>query len=401
MPWPQAPGREPFVFLHSCGLGSSFVFEHPVEVLSVPWAARIGGFERLREFLDRHRQHFCAGYLGYDLRDDVEEVRPLRTPDQDRGPSLPVLWVAAFAERRELPRGVGGVDLFAGLQPAAEQEDRIAAARRTRAAHEGAVLDVIESIRAGDIFQANLTQPFDTRWDDDPRVLFARLCARSPAEFAAYVDAGAEGFQVLSSSPEEFLRRDAGLVRTRPIKGTRPRGANPVQDAALAAELADSRKDLAELAMIVDLLRNDLGKVARVDTVRVGPFPETMQLPQLHHLVATVTAELRDGVDTVDLLRATFPGGSITGAPKQRCMEILEDLEVARRGVYTGAIGHFGPGPFAHLNVAIRTLVRKSDGRVRFDVGGGVTARSDPAAEYQECLDKARGMLAALGARLG
>ncbi|MDA0375106.1 MAG: anthranilate synthase component I family protein, partial [Planctomycetota bacterium] len=300
----------------------------------------------------------------------------------------PVLSDVAFEERVDFgplpPPRVCDVIPATGLAP-----------MPTRVAYEDQVARVIEHIRAGDIFQANLTQPFTGRFGGDPRRLFRRLCAISPAPFAAFYDAG-DGLAVLSASPEEFLQLDGRDVRTRPIKGTRPRDPEPGRDAALRAALRASSKDLAELAMIVDLLRNDLGKVAEIGSVRVGPFPEEASFAQVHHLFATVSARLRAGVTIGDLLRATFPGGSITGAPKLRCMEILEQLEWVRRGVYTGSIGWLGPGPRLHLNVAIRTMVVR-EGVVRFHVGGGVTADSDPAAEYEETLHKAAGMLAALG----
>jgi anthranilate/para-aminobenzoate synthase component I len=184
-------------------------------------------------------------------------------------------------------------------------------------------------------------------------------------------------------------------LRTRPIKGTRPRGADAAADAALRAELLASEKDQAELAMIVDLLRNDLGKVAQVGTVAVGPFPEQASFAQVHHLFATVCARLQPGVSPGELLAAVFPGGSVTGCPKLRCLEILESLELVRRGVYTGAIGTFGPGPRLHLNIAIRTLVLK-DGRLRANAGGGITALSEPAQEFAETLHKMAGIERAL-----
>ncbi|MHC4078601.1 MAG: anthranilate synthase component I family protein, partial [Planctomycetota bacterium] len=234
--------------------------------------------------------------------------------------------------------------------------------------------------------------------DGDPRLLFWNLCHTSPAPFAAYLESGT-GESVLCSSPEEFLFVDGDDVRTRPIKGTRPRGATPAEDQALLQELLHSEKDQAELAMIVDLLRNDLGKVARPGTVQVGPFPEHDSYAQVHHTFATVSAKLRTDVSLVDLLRATFPSGSITGAPKLRCMEMLEELELCRRGVYTGAIGWIGPGRRMHLNVAIRTMACK-DGKVRFNTGGGITADSVPALEFEETLHKAVGMVQALDAEL-
>ncbi|MFN9275951.1 MAG: anthranilate synthase component I family protein, partial [Planctomycetota bacterium] len=267
----------------------------------------------------------------------------------------------------------------------------------TQGVYAARVAAVVEPISAGDLLHAYLTQPFTGRWQGDPRALFWRLCEQSPAPFAAYVEDG-HGTAVVSSSPEEFLWRDGESVRTRPIKGTRPRGAQRADDERLLAELVGSEKDQAELAMIVDLLRNDLGKVAKTGSVRVGPFPEHRSFAQVHHLFATVVAELRPGTSHVDLLRATFPGGSITGCPKLRCLEILEQLEVARRGVYTGAIGWFGPGDAMHLNVAIRTLVLR-DGALRGNAGGGVTALSDPHAEWRETLAKLAGIDRALQRR--
>jgi anthranilate/para-aminobenzoate synthase component I len=267
-------------------------------------------------------------------------------------------------------------------------------ARTTRPDFEAGVEAILEHIRAGDIFQANLTQPFSAEWDGDPRTLYWRLCEASPAPFSAYVEDG-NGTAVLSSSPEEFLFRDGSSVRTRPIKGTRPRGRDATSDAQLLHELLHSEKDLAELAMIVDLLRNDLGKVARTGSVSVGPFPEHASFAQVHHLFATVTAELDRTVTNGELLRATFPGGSVTGCPKLRCLQILEQIEIARRGVYTGAIAAFWPGDRMHCNIAIRTLVHRA-GRIRTNTGGGITTLSDPAAEYEETRHKLAGLERAL-----
>jgi para-aminobenzoate synthetase component 1 len=382
-----APRGEPVALLHSGGEGQVLGFRAAAELLRVV-DPDPGVFGALDAFLARHHTRTTVASFGYDLRDAIEAL-PRRIPaDLDQ----PVLLAAAFDERIEFgalpPPAPCDVPAATGLQPTP-----------TREAYEACVARVIEHIRAGDIFQANLTQPFTGRFDGDPRRLFQRLCAVSPAPFAAYFEDG-EGLAVLSASPEEFLRLDGRAVRTRPIKGTRPRDRDPARDDALRAELRASRKDLAELAMIVDLLRNDVGKVAEIGSVRVGPFPEQASFAQVHHLFATVEARLRGDVTVGDLLHATFPGGSITGAPKLRCMEILEELEWARRGIYTGSVGWIGPGPQMHLNIAIRTMVVR-DGIVRFHVGGGVTADSDPAAEYEETLHKAAGLLEALRAEVG
>ncbi len=373
----------PVALLHPCGRAPARLFTEPVDVLSLAPGEVDDAFPRLERFLAAHGSRACAGYLGYDLRDAVERLP--RTIADDF--PVPVLHLVAYAHERTWP--AAAVPPAPALRPA-----RGLCAHASRADYEARIRAVIEHIRAGDIFQANLTQPFTGDFDDDPRLLFWRLCEVSPAPFATYLETG-DGLAVLSSSPEEFLHLEGRGVRTRPIKGTRPRRGDPAADAAMLAELLASEKDQAELAMIVDLMRNDLGKVAATGSVRVGPFPEHDSFAQVHHLFATVTATLRQDARPVDLLRAAFPPGSVTGAPKLRCMEILEQLELVRRGVYCGAIGVIGPGPRAHLNVAIRTMVVRG-GRVRCNAGGGITAPSEPAREYDETLDKAMGMARAL-----
>jgi len=375
----------PVALLHGGGQGPTWLCTEPVASLTIPAGQWRGAFARIDAFLAEYADHRIVGWLGYDLGLDVEAWATAIADDL----ATPLVHLTAFASVQEFAdasaHGAPDVPAATDLHAHVGRED-----------YERRVAAVVEHIRAGDIFQANLTQPFTGGFDGDPRALFWRLCEQSPAPFAAYVEDGC-GTAVLSSSPEEFLWRDGCDVRTLPIKGTRPRGADPEQDAALLRELLASEKDQAELAMIVDLLRNDLGKVARTGTVEVGPFPEHASFAQVHHLFATVTGQLRDGVSAVDLLRATFPGGSITGCPKLRCLEILESLEVARRGVYTGAIGWFGPGERMHLNIAIRTLVHR-DGTVRGNAGGGITALSDPHLEWRESLAKMAGLERALQA---
>jgi para-aminobenzoate synthetase component 1 len=251
-------------------------------------------------------------------------------------------------------------------------------------------------IAAGDIYQVNLSQRFSGPLPVPPFDLYTRLRARNPAPFAAFLDFGE--MQILSSSPERFLQVEARTrqVRTRPIKGTRPRGNTPEQDADLGRELLLSEKDRAELVMIVDLERNDLGRVCETGSVHV---PELMVLerdPTVHHLVSTVAGRLPPERNRMDLLRAMFPGGSITGAPKIRAMEIIAELEPTRRGVYTGSIGWLGFTGDMDLNIAIRTFVVR-DGMAHFQVGGGIVADSDPEEEYEETLHKGRALMEALG----
>ena len=264
----------------------------------------------------------------------------------------------------------------------------------TRESYLKAVERVREYIFAGDIFQANLSQRFETPLTEPAWSLYRRLRERNPAPFAAFLDF--PGVAVLSASPERFLRVDAGgSVETRPIKGTRPRGVGPEHDAALGQALAESPKDRAENLMIVDLMRNDLSRVCAPGSVRVAELFALEQYATVHHLVSTVVGQLAPGADALDLLRAAFPGGSITGAPKLRAMEIIAELEPSRRGVYCGSIGYWSVTGELDTSIAIRTAVARN-GRVYFNAGGGVVADSDPADEYQETLDKARGLIDAL-----
>jgi para-aminobenzoate synthetase component 1 len=268
---------------------------------------------------------------------------------------------------------------------------------RSSFTHRGyldAVTRVREYIVAGDIFQANLSQRLEAPLEEDPWHLYRRLREVNPAPFAAYLEL--EGVAVASASPERFLQvAPDGRVETRPIKGTRPRGVSPLHDAALGQSLRDSEKDRAENLMIVDLLRNDLSRVCRPGSVRVPELFALEGYQTVHHLVSTVTGELAPGRDPFDLLAAAFPGGSITGAPKVRAMEIIAELEPSRRGIYCGSIGYVSASGAMDTSIVIRTLVCAA-GRVTCSVGGGIVADSDPESEYQETLDKARGLLLAV-----
>jgi para-aminobenzoate synthetase component I len=267
----------------------------------------------------------------------------------------------------------------------------------TRSGYCDAVRRVIDYLYAGDIFQANLSHRLQSRLAEPPFDLYRRLRRHNPAPFAAYLDFGE--LVVASSSPERFLRvsPDTRVVEARPIKGTRPRGKGPDEDAALRRELSESEKDRAEHVMIVDVLRNDLSRVCRPGSVRVPELFALEQYATVHHLVSTIVGELSLDRDVVDVLRATFPGGSITGAPKIRAMQIIAELEPTARGVYCGSIGYLSVTGALDTSIVIRTcLVLGED--VYFQVGGGIVADSDPEQEYRETLDKARGLIAALGA---
>ena len=267
----------------------------------------------------------------------------------------------------------------------------------SRRHYEDMVSRAISYIHAGDIFQANLTQRLlGTRPEGlSPFMLYRRLRALSPAPFGAYLTAG-PGLAIASASPERFLKlTPGGHVSTRPIKGTRPRGRTPAEDEKLARDLTGSEKDQAENLMIVDLLRNDLSRVCRLGSVEVKELAGLESFANVHHLVSEVRGTLFPNRGAVDLLRATFPGGSVTGAPKIRAMEIINELEPARRGPYCGAIAWIGFDGAMDSSIVIRTLVIK-DRQVAAQAGGGIVADSDPGAEYEEAMDKAWAMLQSL-----
>jgi para-aminobenzoate synthetase component 1 len=248
-------------------------------------------------------------------------------------------------------------------------------------------------ICAGDIYQVNLSHRLTARCGFTGWEIFEKLSAVSPAPFSAFLDCGE--FQIASSSPEQFLRLSSSHIVTCPIKGTRPRAAAPTRDAQLAYELQTSAKELAELVMITDLLRNDLGKVCEYGSVHVRELAKLEKFAQVQHLVSTVEGRLRNDVTHFAAFASCFPGGSITGAPKFHAMEIIDELEPVSRGPYCGAIGYLGFNRESQLNIAIRTAVCK-DGVAHFNVGAGIVADSDPTAEYEETLVKAAGFLAAL-----
>jgi para-aminobenzoate synthetase component 1 len=370
-----------------------------------------------------------VGYLGYDLGGLLERLPSIAPPDQDLPPLRLALhdWVVAW-DRRSGHAWLGGRaidgdgrrlarrldDVHARLSATSPRPSSMLArggssdgpfafrSNLDRGAYVEAVERVREHIARGDIYQANLTRRLETVFDADPWDLYRRLRTGDPSLFSAYLDLGPSQLTgrpraLLSASPEPYLSVDAdGQVKADPIKGTRPRGRDVAEDRALARELLASAKDRAENVMIVDVLRNDLGRVCRPGTVRVPRLCRLERTAAVQHLVSTVTGHLAAGRDAFDLLAASFPGGSITGAPKIRAMEILEELEPVRRGPYTGALGWIGPDGAMQTSILIRTFV--ADGRrLTLHVGGGITWRSDAADEWAETVVKARGPLGAIG----
>ena len=370
----------------------------------------------------------AVGWLGYELAESLEPRLARAAPD---GPGLPELGLLlvdrlialehatgrrfacalGFAEGEDAARVRADGNLAAwraelrALEaeaprpaPLPAQDPRGRAARpdlaRAAAEHAKAALFLLERIEAGDVYQACLTHRIEVPFPGDPWRLYRALRARNPAPFAAWLSL--DGLAICSSSPERFLRLAGdGRVESRPIKGTRPRASEPARDRALARALAESEKDRAENLMIVDLVRNDLGRVCATGSVAVPELRAIESYATVHQMVSTVEGRLREGCDLVDLLRAAFPPGSMTGAPKLAAMQLLAHLEPVCRGIYSGALGYFDLRGGADLSVVIRTAL-VAGGRAFVHSGGGIVADSEPAAEWRESLDKAQVLLEAI-----
>jgi para-aminobenzoate synthetase component 1 len=343
-------------------------------------------FDVLEAMLEAWRgpsEAILAGFLSYDLAAEIEDIGPVPPPDF----TFPQFYFALYDSSITLENQQWRSATTAWRGPAAFRS------RPDRAAFEASVERIVASIHAGDIFQTNLCRRLEA--DLDPSMawdLFERMRTISPAQYESYIQIDDQR-AILSISPELFLKVTAGVVESSPIKGTRPRGQDAAQDQALAAELLASKKDRAELAMIVDVVRNDLGRVCETGSVEVTQHAALMTLPTVHHLYSTVKGRLRGGL--VDLLRAAFPAASITGAPKIEAIRAAMREEGQRRGPCMGAIGWISMDGNMELSVAIRTAFT-SGGQVRYYAGCGITADSDPAAEFLESSHKAAAFVRAL-----
>ena len=364
----------------------------------------------------------CFGFWGYDLKNFVEPKLKRRAATDLE---IPDSWVGFYSSVLVFDHHLGKAWIVAtGLDADGTRtndrcardiqfwKDAIAAGARERCSKEvdsgvvrsnvsreqfvAAVERAQEYIRHGHIYQVNLSQRLSAEWKSSGWAFFMRLKEVSPAPFSAYLHCG--DFELASSSPEMFLRMSGSQIQTRPIKGTRPRDADATRDAQLSYELQTSAKEISELVMITDLLRNDLGRVSEFGSVQVPDLVRLEKYPHVQHLVSTVEGRLREDVTHFRAFSSCFPGGSITGAPKFRAMEIIDELEPISRGPYTGALGYLGFNRETQLSIIIRTgLVR--GGEVHFNVGGGIVAVSNAEAEYEETLAKAGGFLEALNRR--
>jgi len=365
----------------------------------------------------------CFGYFGYELKQFVEPQLPLTAQNDLELPECSVgfydslvvfdhqlcrVWLISTGLNEEgdrcPKRAQAAVEFWIEhLTEHGQVEPSTAALGQagsnaitstlSRDEYCDGVRRITDYIWQGDIYQANLTHRLATVTDLNGWPLYRRLATASPAPFSAFIQCGE--FQLASSSPEQFLQLSGNQVTTRPIKGTRPRGATPDLDARLGYELQSSEKERAELVMITDLLRNDLGRFCEYGSVTVPDLAKLERFAQVQHLVSTVTGRLRPGITHLQALASSFPGGSITGSPKIRAMEIINELEPVVRGPYTGCLGYLGFNRESQLNILIRTAICR-EGNAWFHVGAGIVADSDPEAEYEETLNKAAGWLAAL-----
>jgi para-aminobenzoate synthetase component 1 len=348
----------------------------------------------------------AVGFIAYDLANEIV-ARGRLTAVDDLG--LPLVDFARYRAVWRFDRASGRGEVLALDGAAAEHllgrlqrtppplgEPKLSTPRWELGddVYRARVERVIEYLRAGDCYQVNLSHRLRVELDElGVLPVYLRLRGQSPAPLGAFLHSA--GAYLLSNTPELFLRSEGGMLETRPIKGTRRRGGTSADDGLLRDELRASAKDHAEHLMIVDLERNDLGRVAVTGSVQVDGFARCVTLPTVHHLVSTVRAKLRSGVGLAEILRATFPGGSITGAPKLRSIEIIDELERVQRGPYCGALGWLGPGLRFDLALAIRTAVWRA-GELTLSVGGGIVADSTPDGELEETRIKAAAFLRAL-----
>jgi para-aminobenzoate synthetase component 1 len=408
----------PFLFSGSGAAGRRYSYAGggPLSTMDTDYGA--DPFETLSKALALSKAEpgpfpFTSGavaYFSYDLKGLIEPGVAFRKKDGPRIPlcmsaiydpvfvydheedagflvsrSAPDERIAAFMELLEDAPSLtaGAIPKAAGFSSDTSKKEYMASVIRAK-----------EYIASGDIYQINLSHRLSIQWQGDPFALYMKLLETHPAPSSSYLDCGE--FQIISNSPERLLKVTDSVAETCPIKGTRRRGNGPIEDNALMEELRASRKERAEHVMIVDLERSDLGKVCLPGSVEVSSFEEIVSYPHLHHMVSTIKGKLKASVDSPLALRALFPGGSITGAPKVRAMQIIDEIENSARAIYTGGIGWFDHGGASEVSIAIRTALYK-DGVLSLSVGGGIVADSVPEDEYDETILKAQDFLRALG----
>ncbi|NQV50495.1 MAG: anthranilate synthase component I family protein [Candidatus Marinimicrobia bacterium] len=347
----------------------------------------------LSDFLTMHEQAFCPGFLSYDLGLKIQGVTSRHKPD------VPLAIFQAYENWVEYDQGSIVVNtrdpeyikqienmIQELIEPQIPQTPLKLENSVNQDDYRRNIKKIHDYIRAGDFYQLNYTQHLKATTSESPRSLFSRMIGKHPAAYAGYFEY--EQLTLISLSPELFLRHLQGVLTTEPIKGTRPRGITGDQDESLKLELLNSAKEEAELFMITDLLRNDLGKVCKIGSIQLEAVKGIKKLPKVWHTYSRISGKLAESYQPLDALLSMFPGGSITGCPKKRAMEVIDELEIESRGIYTGSIGYFHPDGEFSFNIAIRTLVQKG-AQLSLGTGGGITIDSGWEAEWAELMIKA------------
>ncbi len=418
---------QPFAVFSSRGTSAQLVSESGVSPLhGNPWNLLedlMTPFAPMAEFDSPLPLGGCFGFWGYNLQSFVEKKAPAWAPNDLNLPDCYVGFYGSLLvfdhhlnkqfivatglgldssrtdERASSQAEFWKLTILKGQEPQTPRDQAHGTPNLSSNLDRESYIRKVEQaqfyIQQGDIYQVNLAHRLHTRHDWRAQDIFLNLLDQSPSPFAAFLNCG--DFQIISSSPESFLRLSGDRIRTRPIKGTRPRHADPTRDAQLTYELQTSPKEMAELVMITDLLRNDLGKICEFGSVQVPELVRLERFPQVQHLVSTVEGKIQNKISHLAALKSCFPGGSISGAPKSRATEIIDQLETVPRGPYTGALGYLGFNRESQLSMIIRTVLNRGND-AWFHVGAGIVADSIPEAEYEETLAKAAGILVALTA---
>ncbi|MVX62678.1 aminodeoxychorismate synthase component I [Clostridium chromiireducens] len=381
-------------------------------------------FEKLEEIMEEYKLNIkndipfisgAIGYFSYDIGRVLEELPDNSDEDFSIPDSIFIFfdnliifdlhnkktYITAAGQIQEATVGISNIEKYLEnyIEDIKDKEIELVKSKNTfisnfdKEEYEKAVAKLKDYIRSGDVYIANMTRRICCNSDEDSYKIYQKLRNTNKAPFSTYMNFG--DFQIISSSPERFLSITDGLVQTRPIKGTRPRGKDKEEDEKNKEELLNSEKDKSELLMIVDLERNDLSKVCKPNSVKVTELFKLEEYETVFHLVSTIEGKLKEDVSAVKCIRECFPGGSITGAPKIRAMEIIEELEKLKRNIYTGSIGYFDLRGNSDFNIVIRTIVKK-DNKAYLGVGGGITWESIEEDEWFETIDKAKALMGVL-----
>lgn len=356
---------------HLCYLKSADILAYnPIAIFSGNKTAEF------KKFAHKHRKALLIGYLAYDTAYELHNIKP-QTKNDLKLPNIYFLAFDKWHQINKLPE-----------PEATKHHGKNFTATMPKSYYKKAYKKIKNYITAGDIYQINFTHRLEAETSQSPRNLFLKIAQKNPADYLTYIEG--DHFEILSASPESFIKIENGIIETRPVKGTRPRGTTAKQDEKLKKELIESQKEAAELNMITDLLRNDIGKISKPGTVKVEGHRLLQKCPTVWHTYSRITGEI--ATTPIEALISMLPGGSITGCPKKRAIEIIDELEPTTRGVYTGVIGYIMPQQTMEFSIAIRTIIKKGN-KLYLQVGGGIVLDSEEEAEFQETLDKAKSFM--------